>query len=599
MKALGHLGIVGTGPTTLFLLQHIAANAAQLDGSIASITLFEKTDLPGYGMPYHPETTDRFHLSNISSEEIPELPETLFDWLRARSDEELAAWGIERETLSPSGIYIRLALGEYFHAQYEILLQKLRDAGIPITEHTPCEIIDVVPGESDEPVAAVDQDGRSHAFDTLVLATGHEWGDEDRPQNGYFASPWPIRKILPDDGEVLNFSIGTLGASLSAFDVVSSLAHRHGSFEKGGLKYRPNNGTEDFKLFMHSAQGWLPHLQFEQVEPYRVIYRHTDRDTMLDLRDDEGRLRLGDYFDRVCRPALSRAFAKDGMDEMVRCLEESDFGLEEFVEVMSERHDYTDAFEGLRKELSEAGDAARHHRPVHWKEVLDDLIFSLNFHAALMPAEDHITLKKTLLPFLMNVIAAMPLPSARLLLALHEAGKLELVTGHAEVDEDEEQPGDIPVTVEDEGRSSQKHYGRFVDCSGQKPLEVDDYPFASLVAAGKIRAARAPFMDASRAAALVDEEDNLLIRNDEGVFLKIGGIDIDAAYRIVGEDGRPDERIHELVFSHTSGARPYSYGIQACNATAGVVVGAWLKALADDRSLDASPEGITEDYRSL
>ena len=38
--------------------------------------------------------------------------------------------------------------------------------------------------------------------------------------------------------EFYNYPIGILGASLSAFDVVSSLTHRHGKFveEKGVLK---------------------------------------------------------------------------------------------------------------------------------------------------------------------------------------------------------------------------------------------------------------------------------------------------------------------------------------------------------------------------
>ena len=51
------------------------------------------------------------------------------------------------------------------------------------------------------------------------------------------------------------------------------------------------------------------------------------------------------------------------------------------------------------------------HKPIHWKETIDDLIYTLNFHAELMPAEDHLTLKSLVMPFLMNVIAAMP-PSA-------------------------------------------------------------------------------------------------------------------------------------------------------------------------------------------
>ena len=89
-------------------------------------------------------------------------------------------------------------------------------------------------------------------------------------------------------------AIGTLGASLSAFDVVSSLSHRHGKFtHRGGkLSYEPYPGADRFKISLHSAKGWLPHLQYEQEEAFREIYRHIDRDTMLALNNKSGFLSL-------------------------------------------------------------------------------------------------------------------------------------------------------------------------------------------------------------------------------------------------------------------------------------------------------------------
>src|SRR5690606_25369192 len=102
--------------------------------------------------------------------------------------------------------------------------------------------------------------------------------------------------------------------SLSAFDVISSLAHRHGDFvnDGGRLTYRPHPGTDNFKLVMHSSEGLLPHLQFGQMEPLREIYRHFSREQFFALIDEEGFLRLETFFDRLCRPVLREAFAKDG-----------------------------------------------------------------------------------------------------------------------------------------------------------------------------------------------------------------------------------------------------------------------------------------------
>ena len=84
-----------------------------------------------------------------------------------------------------------------------------------------------------------------------------------------------------------------------------------------GLKYEITPGAEGCGLVMHSLGGWLPHLQFDQVEPLREIYRHVDRAGMLALINQDGFLRLADYFDRICRPALRSAFEKDENGEMV------------------------------------------------------------------------------------------------------------------------------------------------------------------------------------------------------------------------------------------------------------------------------------------
>ncbi len=62
-------------------------------------------------------------------------------------------------------------------------------------------------------------------------------------------------------------------------------------------------------------------------------------------------------------------------------------------------------------------------------------MFMLNFHFEWLYAEDVLQYKQIVVPFLMNVIAAMPLKSARKLLALADAGHLELMPGYVEIAE--------------------------------------------------------------------------------------------------------------------------------------------------------------------
>ncbi len=597
MKPRPHLAIIGSGASAIYLLKHLLDRVATISRDLGEITIFEKSDFPGMGMPYNPLTTDRCNMSNISSEELPELVEPFADWLRGQPAEMLASFGIERNEIDESAIYSRLSLGGYLHSQYLALIARLGDAGIAIHERAGCEVTDVIDNPEEERVTLVTAGGDSHPFDRVIIATGHAWSEEDRPDAGYFASPWPIFKLLPDKNEVFNFPIGTLGASLSAFDVLSSLAHRHGRFEGGSeeMTYHPHPGTGDFKIFMHSAQGVLPHLQFAQVEPLRDIYRHVDREGMLALIGDDGFLRLETYFNRVCRPALRFAFQKDGMDGIASLLDTPDFKLLDFVAKMSELHEYGNAFEGMRLEMIEARESVHLDRPIHWKEVLDDLIYTLNFHAGLLSAEDHLTLHADVFPFIMNVIAAMPLASAASILALYDARKLDLVTGHVGIPEEQPDQHATTITVDDGGRETTMCYQMFVDCGGQKPLELEDYPFPSLVSDGTVRRASARFSDSNAAEALPAEKRDRLVA---GQYL-IGGIDIDSGYRVIGADGRANPRIRDIAFPHISGIRPYSYGLQACADTSAIVVETWTSDLESADAHSGDVEEISEIYERI
>ena len=548
------LAVVGAGASALYLLQNLLdQDAARL---FAEVVVFEKGDRVGMGMPYNPATTDRFNLCNISSEEMPPLSVSFVGWLRGLDDGRLAEFHLRRDEIDASETYGRVVLGEYFESQFHAAIRELRRRGVAVDVRLQAGVADLVDRPEDDEVEVV-LDGSSERFDRVVIATGHSFVDRDQPEHGYFASPWPIGKVLPKDGEHFDFTVGLLGASLSAFDVVSSLSHRHGRFEPvgddGSMRFVANAGADDFRIAMHSVNGWLPHLQYAQKEPMRQVYRHVSQTEVLDLRDDDGFLRLDDYFDQVCRPALARALKHDGEDEIARRIEVG-ASLDDFVEMLGDDHTYDDAFEGMRLELPEARRSLDKDRPIRWKEVLDDLMYTLNYHAELMPAEDHARWRKVVMPFLMNVIAAMPLASARTLLALHDAGRLELVKGRLTVESIGD--GKTRISIDNDGEADTREYRMFVECGGQSPVTIEDYPFRGLVGAGTVRAAR--------------------VRSIEEGEEELAGIDIDPGYRVIGKDGRANRRVVEIAFPHTLGLRPYSYGLQACNHTAAMAVATWV-----------------------
>ncbi len=574
-----NLAIIGAGATTLYLLKHLLdhANAVRDRVGVRRIVVFEAGGRPGPGMPYSPKTTDRHNICNISSEELPRLQQTFADWLRGLDDDRLAEFDLQREEIDPAETYARIALGGYFEAQFRQIADALRRAGVAVEVRVDTKVQDVRDEPEHDRVCLQTADA-DEPFDRVVIATGHTFSDDDDPANGYFASPWPIHKLLPRDGEHFDFEIGTLGASLSAFDVVASLAHRHGTFHGEGesLRFEPNPAARQFRIVMYSAEGWLPHLQYEQAEPMRKVYRHVSREQILDLRDDNGFLRLETYWDAVCRPALAKALREDDCPELARRLADGSMSLEGFVDELGQEHTYDDAFAGMRRELPEARRSLDQDRPIRWKEVLDDLVYALNFHAELLPAEDHARLRSTLMPFLFNVIAAMPLRSARMLLALHAAKRLELIQGTVTIQSKEE--GKTTIEVENDGETSTRTYRMFIDCSGQGSVTTDDYPFRSLVNGGVVRPAKARFADEANAADLFEK---LAGRRDEAedgsAVLRLDGIAIDAGYRVLDKDGKANRRVIDIAFPHALGLRPYSYGLQACDHTAGMVVETWLR----------------------
>jgi uncharacterized NAD(P)/FAD-binding protein YdhS len=309
------LAIIGSGPTGIYCLQHILENSQALTKKFTSILIFEKEYKMGYGMPYNPSTTDFYHLANISSEEIPKLPQTFAQWLKSKNKNYLKNLNVKNFPIDKSEVYSRLALGEYFHSQYISLVELLRNEGFEITEICNCPVNDIQICENTGEIIC-----RNSTFiaNKILIATGHNWKQKDVPKSGYYDSPWPISKIIPKKKSFYNYEIGILGASLSAFDVVTSLAHRHGKFVEvdGKLRFQSFEGAENFKLTLHDTKGLLPHLQYEQVNPFRKIYRHVSRKDVFKIKAESTKSFLQPYFNQLCKPILYNALEKDNLNSI-------------------------------------------------------------------------------------------------------------------------------------------------------------------------------------------------------------------------------------------------------------------------------------------
>ncbi|WP_179320373.1 FAD/NAD(P)-binding protein [Winogradskyella helgolandensis] len=581
------LAIIGSGPTALYILQHILSNSEAFLKQCNQISIFEKNAKMGYGMPYNPDFTDVYNIANISSEEIPELPQTLAEWLRAQDRDYLKTLNVTKFPIKATEVYSRISLGEYFRAQFNILIDSLKHHGFSIDEHTSTKVTDIKPISTT--VAEVITATKRYRFHNILIATGHHWNPDHSTSSNYFDSPWPIFKLFNPDDRYYNFEIGILGASLSAIDVVTSLAHRHGKFthHQNQLSYQLHPKAKGFKIVLHDVNGWLPHLQYEQVHPFREMYRYTTREALLALKKDNQNLFIETYFNTVCKPALLKALKKDELHDVVTLLNTKDFGFKQFIDTMAEKHEYINSFEGMRKELELADTLLQKNKPVHWMETLDDLMYSLNFHTELFSAEDHLFFHTDVKPFLMNVIAALPLKSAQLLLALYDANCIELVSGKVEIETKSESGTQIKICDSHDGVET-KTYPLFINSSGNDDVTFDDFPFETLRNKGTISMAKAMYDHATHTRETQNTSNESTVTKEGELYLKLGGIAIDNTYRCLDDDGKPSQIIQDLAFNHIYGHRPYSYGLQACNATSCIVI----NALLDIELHDAQPIGI-------
>ncbi len=171
----------------------------QLGDYLEEIHIFERDSVLGTGMPYSRKTTDQYNLCNISSAEIPALCQSLVQWLRSLDDSTLAEHGIERSDIDAGESYSRLLMGEYFQSQYRGLVDALRDAGVAVIEHANCRVDDVIDVPDSKLVEVALANGTSMSFHCVIIATGHAFNDQDEPASGYFASPWPMQKLLPTE----------------------------------------------------------------------------------------------------------------------------------------------------------------------------------------------------------------------------------------------------------------------------------------------------------------------------------------------------------------------------------------------------------------
>lgn len=549
------IAFVGAGPTTIYTLNALVKAAAQS----LQVTIFEQQPSAGRGTPYRPGWNDPAMLSNIASIEIPALDVTLVDWLHAQPARKLAALGIDAGEIGERDFYPRVALGDYFHDQFEAILARAAAQGIDVKVRTRCRVLDAASTAEGMILTVRPRSAPvfEERFDHVVLATGHQWPPEPEVRPGYFLSPWPASALAA----IPACKIGIRGTSLSAIDASVALALRHGAFEErpdGGLRYAPSSGTEAFHMTMLSRKGLLPEADFFHPIPYEPLTICTPEaiDALIDAAD-------GDLLDRAF--VLFKTELAIADPDYARSVDLDAATLEDFCDRYFAERAETDPFVWAGHNLAEArrNHAVRHTVP--WRYAI------LRMHEVIGAIVPHLDqngyqrFSRTLKPIFVDDYATVPHESIERMLALHDAGKLAIRPIGDDYRIDSHRPEGGAVLHVDGERLA---YPMFIEATGQRPLSAKEFPFRSLLAQGIVR-------DAAPASGKVSR-----------------GIVIDDTFHPVSDDV-PAGQLFCLSLPFLLGRHPFIQGITSSHEM-GEVVGAELARVTSRNSDDGDRVGQNE-----
>jgi uncharacterized NAD(P)/FAD-binding protein YdhS len=535
------VALVGAGPTAIYTLHALLTHATRP----FHLTVFEEQAVAGRGTPYRPGWNDPAMLSNIASIEIPPLVDTLVAWLERQPKSRLVELGVDPEEIDDRAFYPRLALGEFFKDQFQALIKCAQGRGVMVEVQTRCRVSDAVSRPDGIVLSIQPHHGEmSEArFDHLVLATGHQWPEHPEARPGYFLSPWPASALA----KISACKIGVRGTSLTAIDAAVALALSHGEFIDGGnnrLRYDPAKDTGQFHLTMMSRKGLLPEADFFHPVPYEPLAICTP-DAMERLIAELPENLLDEAFS-LFKQELARidpAYASSiGL---------KDLQMDEFCDRYFADRIAADPFIWAEANLREAERNYAEKVTVPWRYAI------LRMHEVIGLIVPHLNLEeferftREFKPVFVDDYATVPHESIKRMLALHRAGKLEIVAVGPDYKIDSHRPeGGATVHI----GKKQLQFPVFIEATGQRVLGAKDFPFPSL-----------------RKQGIVRDED----------IARVGGpargIVIDDQFHLIADDIPPDQ-LFCLSLPFLLGRHPFIQGITSSHEM-GSLVGEQLASI--------------------
>ncbi|TWR31480.1 hypothetical protein FPZ43_03115 [Mucilaginibacter pallidiroseus] len=558
MKTLQRIAIIGGGPSGLFMYKRLVDSGH----SEVTIDIFEKNQQLGAGMPYSTDGANDEHITNVSDNEIPELVNTISEWISSVSKDTLDKYKIDPKNFNEYKVLPRLLFGQYLGAQFALLQKAAKTAGIQTTVHYGTTIVDITDDANKATVTLQSENGEKFEFDTVIVCSGHRWPKKHEGKvKGYFDSPYPPAKLKFK----ANHPVALRGSSLTAIDAIRTMARENGSFsvnDNGDLTYQLAADSPNFKMVMHSRNGLLPAVRFHLEDS------HLSKDSVLseeviacNRAENDGFLSLDFVFERNFKDSF-----KEKRPEFYERIK--DMSIEDFVTAVMKVREGTEPFKLIEAEYEEAEISIEKHQSVYWKEMLAVLSFDMNYPAKYFSAEDTLRLHKTLMPLISVVIAFAPQPSVDDMMALHKAGVLDIITvGDDSNTKAVETGGAIYDYTDEKGNKYSQHYETFVDCVGQPHLSYDDLPYPGLLANNTVSPAKIKFRDAAEGLNALKSGKNKVSTDGQGnYYLSVPGITINDDFQVVDKYGAFNDRVYMMSVPYIGGYNPDYSGLDFCEA---------------------------------
>jgi uncharacterized NAD(P)/FAD-binding protein YdhS len=553
LNAARRIAIVGGGPSGLFMYKRFIESDFELHKM--EIHIFESKKCLGAGMPYSREGANVEHVTNVSDHEIPDLVTSVETWIQTVPENTLHQFNIELKKFSEYKVLPRLLFGKYLSAQFDLLLRRAESMKLKTQVHLNSQVTDMVDHPGQNQVEVIVNGNTSYNYDRVIICTGHHWPLKYEGKiPGYYDSPYPPKKLA----HTLNHAVALKGSSLTAIDAIRTLARSNGHFEEnvnGHLCFIPAPDCTDFKIVMHSRNGLLPavriHLEDPLVEGLNLL---TQEQIAAHMRGNDGFLSLDFVFEKNFKEIFK---SKDPVFyERIEAM-----NLEDFVDWMMSLREKLEPFQLLRAEYVEAEKSIRAKESIHWKEMLGVLSFALNYPAKYLSAEDMLRLQKVLMPLISIVIAFVPQGSCKELMALHDAGKLELIAVG----------DDSKIKVEKDGgvtfqyNSHEKYYQTFIDCTGQSHFAYEEFPFQSMLKKKTVSPAFVKFHSSDCAKNAIENTAAEIVCDEAGdCYLKVPGIKINDHFQVIGKGDVANQRVYLMAVPYMGGYNPDYSGLDFC-----------------------------------